>query len=162
MIRHWTSRIANGACLASAMLWVFSLSVTFLTFALNPWGNHLTINPDFRVGVWSGFSLDLVLGFSGTDPVLVFFNRNEGPYRGSLITVEGDPHPPVVTGVDWEFPRIYYRHIRWDDSLTWTLMVSLWYPLILFAIGPLIWGVSRWRHSHAKVEPKPDQSAGNA
>ena len=145
------------------MLWVFSLIAAFLTLALNPWDHRVTLTPDFRFGVWSGFShLNPVLGFSCSDPVLVFFNQNEGPYRGSLITVEGDPHPPMVTGVDWEFPRIYYRRIRWDDSLTWTLMVSLWYPLILFAIGPLIWGVSRWRHSHATVEPKPEQSTGNA
>lgn len=154
MTLHWTTRYAKGACLASAVLWTLSLIASFLTLALNPWDHCVTLTPDFRIGVWSGFG--------GMDPVLVFFNEDIGPYRGSLITVEGDPQPPVVTRVDWEFPRIYYRHIRWDDSLTWTLMVSLWYPLILLAIGPLIWGVSRWRHSHAQIEPKLKQSTGNA
>ena len=153
MIRHWPTRLANGACPASAVLWLLSLIAAVLTLALNPWDHHVTINPDCRLGVWSGFS-------DGIDPVLVFFNRqvgcdhDHGPYRGSLITVEGDPWPPVVTGVDWDFPRIYYRHIRsgWDDSVVWTLMVSLWYPLILCAIGPIIWGVFRWRRSRASCE----------
>ena len=163
MIRHWTTRIASGACLASAMLWVLSVVGAFLTLALNPWDHHLSPTPEFRVGVWSGFSLPHpVRGLCNPDPVLVFFNQIDGRYRGSLYTVEGDPHPPVVTRVDWGFPRIYYRHFRYDKAVEWTLMVSLWYPLILFAIGPVVWGVSRWKCFLAKVEPKPEQTMGNA
>ena len=158
MIRHWPTRLANGACLTSATLWLLSLIAAFLTPALNPLDHHVTINPDCRLGVSSVFN-----GSNFPDPVLVCFNHEQGPYRGSLITVDGDPRPPVVTGVDWEFPRIYYRHIhsRRDDSVIWTLMVSLWYPLILFAIGPLVWGVSRWRRSRVKVELSPEPSTEN-
>lgn len=154
MTQHWTTHINNGACLASALFWVFSLIAAFLTLTLNPWDHRVALTPDFRFAVWSGFS--------GTDPVLVFFNQNEGPYRGSLITVEGDPRPPVVSSFDWEFPRIYYRHIRRDDSIEWTLMVSLWYPLIVFAIGPVAWGASRWKCSRAKTARNPDQRRDNA
>ena len=136
------------------MLWVFSLISVLLTAALNPWDCHLAITPNLRVGVWAAFSHH--------DPSLVFFNEREGPYRGSLITIVGDPNPPVVTRVDWEFPRIYYRHIRSDDAVTWTLMVSLWYPLILFAIGPFVWGVSRWRRSRVNVGLNLEHSRGNA
>lgn len=144
------------------MLWVFSLIASFLTFALNPWDHNVSPTPDFRIGVWSGFSrMDPVLGFCSSDPVLVFFNQIDGPYRGSLITVEGDPHPPAVTRVDWEFPRIYYRHIRYDTAVEWTLMVSLWYPLILCAIGPFVWGVSRWRRSRVNVGLNLEHSRGN-
>ena len=51
MNRRWTARIANGACLASAMLWVLSLIASFLTFALNPWDHNVSPTPDFRIGV---------------------------------------------------------------------------------------------------------------
>jgi hypothetical protein len=134
------------------MLWVLSFVAALLTLVLNPWDHRLTFTQDCRFGVWSGFG--------SVDPVLVFFNEDLGPYRGSLITVEGDPQPPVVTRVDWEFPRIYYRHIRGNGFLTWTLMVSLWYPMTLLAIGPLVWRVSRQKHTHAQVEPNPKQASG--
>lgn len=162
MNRHWPTRLANGACLTSAVLWLLSLFAAGLSIRLNPWDHHMTLAADFHVGVWSGFSrVDPVLGLCFSDPVLVFFNHNEGPYAGSLTTIEGDPHAPVVTRGDWEFPRIYYRHIQYETAAEWTLMVSLWYPLMYFSIGPVIWGVMRWRRGRANHELNPEPPTGN-
>ena len=161
MTRHWSTRLANGACLTSAVLWVLSLFAVLMSFKLNPWDHHVLLTHDFRVGVWSGFSRsDPLLVFCPPDPVLVFFNHNGGPYTGDLITIDGDPQAPVVTCSDWEFPRIYYRHIQYETAAEWTLMVSLWYPLMYFAIGPIIWGVLRWRRSRANCELNREPPGG--
>ncbi len=33
---------------------------------------------------------------------------------------------------------VYCRDYQWSDSRVWTLMVSLWYPFILFSVVPVV------------------------
>ena len=98
-------------------------------FALNPWDHYVSFSPSFHVGVW-GRWLDLRL---------VFFNEaGYGPYRGSIIDLEGaSPFDrKIFVGDTW---GVYYRyfHYRTGETL-WTLMVSVWYPLAIFALAPAI------------------------
>jgi hypothetical protein len=67
---------------------------------------------------------------------LVFYNQNI-PYSGSIFRFSGDKtiNETGLTGCG-----IYYRHITHTlekDKNWWTLMVSLWYPIIMSGILPL-------------------------
>lgn len=103
------------------------------SMALNPWDHFLSLNDSFHVGLQN----------RSFDARIMFFNNAEyGPYRGSLIGVQdasGKLYPPLVRqyafGNSW---GIYYRDFQWSDSRLWTFTFSLWYPLIVFAIAPLV------------------------
>ncbi|MCA8988131.1 MAG: hypothetical protein KDA78_10840 [Planctomycetaceae bacterium] len=101
-------------------------------YIISPLDYHFSLSDDFHVGVWS----------NGPDSRLVFFNDPAyGPYRGSIIGLtdqDGNVYPPLIHeqsfGDSW---GIYYRYFQWSDSTLWTLTVTLWYPIVLFAILPL-------------------------
>ncbi|MDB5392332.1 MAG: hypothetical protein JWM11_7978 [Planctomycetaceae bacterium] len=125
------NRAIKVAVLFSLCLSVISGMLFLCGFAANPWEHYLSFNKSFHVGVWN----------REFDSRIVFFNDAEyGPYRGSLIGLEGsDPSldPQIrAFGDTW---GIYYRDLRWPDERLWTLMVSLWYPIILFALPPIMW-----------------------
>lgn len=121
------------ATVVSTVMLAMSVVLFIAGYVLSPRDCHLSLHDDFHVGAWA----------SGLDSRLVFFNDGEhGPYRGSIIglaNAEGRIDPPLVRkesfGDSW---GIYYRHFQWSDSRLWTLMVTLWYPIALFAILPLI------------------------
>jgi hypothetical protein len=75
---------------------------------------------------------------------LIFFDQAV-PYMGGTIAFTGDKSVKE-TGCD--FYGIYFRTIKhavkkdWDQ---WTLMISLWYPIILFGILPAIFAVKKLR-----------------
>jgi len=73
----------------------------------------------------------------------VWFYSDELPYQGSMIGIAEDPSLPQVRGGD--FPGVYYRSFRIRAENTWTLMVSLWYPILLSAIAPAAWIINRRR-----------------
>ncbi len=74
---------------------------------------------------------------------LVFFNDAEyGPYSGSIIGLvdeDGNIYPPLereqAFGDSW---GIYYRYFQRSGSTLWTLTVTLWYPIAVFAIMPFV------------------------
>ncbi|MEX0702389.1 MAG: hypothetical protein WD069_09865 [Planctomycetales bacterium] len=115
----------------------FMLAIAVLLFLagylLSPWDHFLSFSDDFHVGVWG----------RGLDSRIVFFNDVEyGPYCGSiigLIDADGNVHPPrereEAFGDSW---GIYYRYFQWPESTLWTLMVSLWYAVAVFAIMPSV------------------------
>lgn len=89
------------------------------------------------------------------DSCIVFYNDFDyGPYRGSIIALidsKGNTHPPFKrkVGIGETF-GFYYRYFSWKDSTPtlWTLSLSLWYVLVLFAIlplGRLLWWTLRPR-----------------
>jgi len=101
-------------------------------YKLSPWEYRLSFGDSFHVGVWAR---------GGLDSRIVFFNDAEyGPYRGSIIGLvgsNGSLYPPldrdVRFGDTW---GVYYRYFQRGGGTLWTLMVSLWYPIALFAILP--------------------------
>jgi hypothetical protein len=147
------------AAWSSAFLLACSVISWLCTFALNPWDHRFSLTNAFHVSVWDGPEYPVV----GS---LVFFNNREyGPYRGSLIGIsdtDGTSVPVLDRKVAWgRSYGVYYRYFRWPEGhVLWTLMVSLWYPIILFSLLPAIWF---WRrHAHLKVaqqRTKPQSSA---
>jgi hypothetical protein len=164
------------ASFISAILALCTLVLWLLTFIVNPWDHKISLTKNFHISVWYGFSGD-TLGR------LVIFNNNAqyGPYRGSIVSLSNEKYPPKpvwvwrigenygigkeidfdgkgeidLTETAADFPGIYYRHIQWpkEPQPLWTLMMSLWYPLFLFSILPVIWLIRRWRSRCLKISP---------
>ena len=127
-----TLRIAT---LISIVLVIATALLIVVSYFFSPWEHYyVSFTERAHVGVWG----------RGLDPRIVFFNHPDGPYCGSIIGIidsEGNLHPPLIReesfGDSW---GIYYRYFQWADAKLWTLMVSLWYPLAIFAILP----TTRW------------------
>jgi len=100
----------------------------------DPWHHFLSVDRDFHVGVLN----------RGIDSRIVFFNNaQDGPYAGSIIRFDDDPFPYTTAfGDSW---GVYYRHFVWPDATLWTLKVSLWYPIVAFAVLPIFRFVRRRR-----------------
>lgn len=76
------------------------------------------------------------------DSNVVFYSNDEyGPYRGSMLSLAGDPNAPVVRGFGpWPGIFIYARDIRWPNGdRLWTLMFTLWYPVMLIVVALAIY-----------------------
>lgn len=93
---------------------------------------YFSVAPSFHIGIWQG---------GDVAPSVAFFNNAEyGPYRGSLIGLHGVVDPDLLRVS--HFGRaygIYYRYFQWTHTTLWTLMVSMWYPLVAFSILPATW-----------------------
>lgn len=119
------------AILVSMVLFVVTALLIVASYFFSPWEHYYaSFTERAHVGVWG----------RNFDPRIVFFNDPDGPYSGSIIGFvdsEGNVHPPLIReegfGDSW---GIYYRYFQWADAKLWTLMVSLWYPLAVFAIPP--------------------------
>jgi hypothetical protein len=166
------SRKFSVASFISAILAVCTLILWLLTFSLNPWDHKVSLGK-IHVGVWEGFSGD-TLG-----RLVIFNDAKYGPYRGSIVSLANEKYPskPVwvwrigenygigkendfdgkgeieLTEIAADFPGIYYRHFQRpnEPQPLWTLMMSLWYPLFLFSILPVIWIICRWRSRRSKI-----------
>ena len=133
----------------SAIALIATLVVAAASVWLDPWRYRLSFGNDFHVGVWSAWG-----------PRLVFFNDAEyGPYLGSTIALvdeQGNVYPRDLKQSSFgDVAGVYYRHFVWtntNDTL-WTLMVSLWYPIVLFAALPGCAILRRvWAH---RQDPNP-------
>ena len=74
---------------------------------------------------------------------LVFFNQAV-PFLGGTIGFAGDK---TVGERGWDGGGIYFRVVK-DPERTdnwWTFMVSLWYPVIIFGILPVVFVVQKLR-----------------
>ena len=140
--------MARRAFLVVTMISTAMLVITVLLFiagwVISPWDQFLSFSDDFHVGV---------LG-RGIDARIVCFSDSDyGPYQGSIIGVvdaDGSLYPPLKSeyafGDSW---GIYYRYFEWSDSILWTLTVTLWYPIVIFAIMPLVELTRRITHQRA-------------
>lgn len=72
---------------------------------------------------------------AGMDSRFVLFNNaSYGPYTGSVVGLMG-ADVPARRGFG-DSLGVYYRHLTWPHDVVWTLAVSFWYPILLFAIWP--------------------------
>ena len=159
-----THRLLNIASLASAAFAFFVVALWLTTFAVSPWDHRVSFTNRFNVSVWSGFNGD-TLG-----RLVIFSDAEYGPYRGSIMNIGGENTREDFWGwhkADYDFgrstftnpngtvdrlrlcdlPGVYFRHfdIHGQAHTLWTLIISLWYPLIAFSILPAIWTCRRWR-----------------
>ncbi len=134
-----SNRTLKTATIISTVMFTASVSLFLAGYFFAPRDYHFSLSDNFHIGVWA----------RGFDSRVVFFNDVEyGPYCGSIIGLVDADHnanPPVqlrqAFGDSW---GIYYRHFQWSDSTLWTLTVTLWYSIALFAIMPitkLVWSV---------------------
>jgi hypothetical protein len=107
----------------------------------------ISLSPNLHVSVGG-------LGFFGIE----LFNCAEcGPYRGSIVAIDGGG--PTTEGFD--APGIYYRLHRYavgdlifpNGFEWWTLRISIWYPLVITAILPAIWLPRRLRALRRRFLP---------
>lgn len=138
------SRLFKAACLVSVALAGCTLVLWMATFFVTPWDHRLSLSHGFHLGVWSG-STGETLG-----RLVIFNNAEYGPYSGSTIQIgdgNGNVYPRFTRRTGWgDAWGVYYRYFRWPDGHTlWTLMVSLWYPLLAFSLLPVVWVVQHRR-----------------
>jgi hypothetical protein len=124
-------RILNIITLVSAILLGGVFVLLLISSKNNPRDYHLSFCNTFHIGVF--------------DKRLAFFNNSDyGPYYGSIIGLvddQGNIQPPLERDIGFgETMGIYYRYFHWKDGgVLWTLMISIWYPAILFAVLPILW-----------------------
>lgn len=118
-------RLLNISIYISMLMLGLLLTSAIASIWINPWPHHVSVSKRFHIGVDNAGS--------DFDIRLVFFNNdNYGPYRGSMMQVDGNPvyDREVAPG---DKAGIYYRYFRLGPYVLWTLMVSIWYPIGLFA-----------------------------
>ena len=74
---------------------------------------------------------------------VVFFNQAV-PFFGGTISLAGDK---TVSETGWDGCGTYFRIVK-DTKRTdnwWTLMFSLWYPIIIFSVLPAVYVVQKPR-----------------
>lgn len=112
------SRSRTRLAVASSIGCFLLTVVLLVSYRLDMTKHGLAVTPTFHVGFFEGG---------------VWFYSDYWPYHGDIIAIE---RPLKTSGLD--FPGIYYRYFRYPAS-TWSLMVSLWYPILLSAILPVFW-----------------------
>jgi hypothetical protein len=126
------------ATVSSAVMLCLFLLLFALGVATDAWNHRLSLAPAFHIGVLN----------NGLDSRIVFFNNSEyGPYRGSIVGLAGNEFPH--TNAFGDTFGVYYRHFTWPDSVLWTLMVSMWYPILAFSLLPSWWLIRRTRRRAA-------------
>ncbi|MEX0776470.1 MAG: hypothetical protein WD042_12270 [Phycisphaeraceae bacterium] len=127
--RMYSAAVGTSTALLVAMF----LSVLLLIW-FHPQNPHLSFGQGFHVGVCNFRDWDFRLAF--------FSDAQYGPYRGSIIDLTGTV---AMHGFGDRY-GVYYRHVQWPAGATfWTLLVSIWYPIIATAILPSIWLLRRAR-----------------
>ena len=112
----------------------FLLAVAlFISYHLDMQRHGIAITSNFHFGLFDGGA---------------WFYSDRWPYHGSLVQIDGQP--PISQKYGLDFPGVYYRYFRFPASTTWSLVVSLWYPISLLAIPPAVWIFrrKRFRASH--------------
>jgi hypothetical protein len=138
-------RIVTGI---SAALLAFTALLVVASYFFSPWEHYyVSWNQTAHVGVWG----------RDFDPRLVFFSDPDGPYRANttriLVDEQGYPYRPRVEGFGDSW-GIYFRYFQWPNTELWTLTVSLWYPMAIFAILPAIrWLAGSLRRRNRKADP---------
>lgn len=127
-----------------ALIAFCSLSVLLLaaSFAIDPLQQRISLAADFHISLLRGR--------------VCFFNDAEyGPYCGSIIGIvdeDGNTYPPLEREIAWgDSWGVYYRYFRWADSKLWTLMVSLWWPIVVFGLPAVVCSGIWWRRRFQRL-----------
>jgi hypothetical protein len=185
MTRRWFKTIS----LISGVFLGLTLGLTIAAFWLSPWKQHLTITDSFHIGLFRGLGGDLIgritffndseygpyrgsiIGLVDEQGNLLYEGGRAQPIRrffwsvgdhGILCRTYVDERgEPVQKESSCDLPGIYYRRFEWSETVLWTLMVSFWYPLFLFALLPCLWvGLQLMRRGHyAGPKSQPQQIA---
>jgi hypothetical protein len=126
------SRGFTTSALASTLLLAVALVLFLSAFRESSHEPLVSHSPAFHFTATRG-------SLSPPDARLAFFDSPMGPYSGSLVFLDFIDEGVQVDAFG-DSMGVYYRRIRWPSGeCNWTLMVSLWYPIIVFSILPGIW-----------------------
>ncbi|MBN2445765.1 MAG: hypothetical protein JXO22_03515 [Phycisphaerae bacterium] len=132
-MRNYRRLLFNVACIVSATL--LAAAFVLLIAAVSPQTCCRRIQ--LGKGVYAGL-LDRNGG-------CIWLSNQSEPYLGSIISLSPSTQP-TTTGFGY-VAGIYYRHHTWtwpQYDTWWTLCMSSWYPIIIFAVLPTIWLLRRW------------------
>ena len=125
--------------------------------------DSIAITSHFRCGISDGgiwfFSLDVPYTGSvrhGGDEQGIYYEGGRaratrdrswvvGHFGFVQTSYAGDKGEFVGRDRSADLPGIYYRQFVWwkQEFPWWTLRVSLWHPIVLFAILPMLWVIRR-------------------
>lgn len=142
-LKSCRARTVMSVSTVISLLASFGCSVAWLASSLGGWGEGLALTPQFHIGVFDSarslYSHDL-------------------PYRGSIVSIDGEP--PILVQRGFAAPGLYYRYLRFPSGVLWTFSISLGYPVGLFAILPGMWAIRRIARRRQLAFRTTESSAG--
>jgi hypothetical protein len=139
--------VTNGLVVVSTLLCLAFLTLYGYAWIVKP----DVFQPSSRIHVVGDLGVYVTGSWGGQ---IAIFNY-DAPYLGSML---GDAK--IIGGFD--NCGIYFRRIRYDIPKKdwWTLMFSLWYPIIIFGVTPIT-SLSRYlmrpRHLSEPVKTAANQ-----
>ncbi len=130
----------------SAVLLILVLCLVTAGARLHPLSDYVSLSPDVHLSVSHG-------------RFIVFNNAKYGPYDGSVDTPGYESARYIEKTAFGERCGLYYRYCRTAYWSLWTVKVSLLYPILIFAVLPLVWfvrAVAALRRAKAGAE-QPSQ-----
>jgi hypothetical protein len=121
---EWSKQLV----IASAIVCCLLVAAFLVSYHLDVRRHCIAITPNLHVGLFDG----------GT-----WLYSDEWPYRGGILEIAG--YPSVVSKTGFDFPGIYYRYFRSASHRSWSLMLSFWYPIVLFVSPTAVWLFHRKR-----------------
>ncbi len=130
-------RLFDSACLISLVLLVVAMASRAAPFKAPAIERGVSISESFRIGYEPSPSAPAM-------GRLLFFNRPEGPYRGSVVYFtdeDGNPLVPMRVVSFGEVLGVYFRYFHWMESgdTLWTLTLSVAYPIAMLSVLPVVW-----------------------
>jgi hypothetical protein len=145
-------RFHRIALMTSAVVWGLLALMLPISYRLDIWKHYVAITSRFHIGFFQGgvwfYSHDkpymgsiMNIGAPPTHEVSRVWRTSHGDYGVALSTFIGEQGEIVDKMTACTLPGIYFRHFQVHGEVLplWTLMVSLWYPLLLSAILPSFW-----------------------
>ena len=73
-----------------------------------------------------------------------------GPYGVLSRRVVNSSRAVIFRQKCCDMPGVYFRYFRWTHETSWTLTVSMWYAVALFACPPALWAILRLKKGMRK------------
>jgi hypothetical protein len=120
---------------------------------VDPSMERISIAHKCHLSVWNGAGRSIV------GRIVAYSDGDNGPYRGSIVTLGGSSRDrQVIEASVGDRAGVYYRRIRLNGRAEWTLMISTWYLIVPSAAGVIVCcGIRIYRKYRAKWEEKQCQ-----
>jgi hypothetical protein len=130
------NKILTVASYISAALFLGFLIAYLYAEIADPLSNILT-HPESCPHISFG-NVKITVEKQGLGGCVIFFNQEIPNGRTTFGWVDKE--------INWDDYGIYFRLVK-VPALTdswWTLMISFWYPIIIFSILPLLFLIQKW------------------
>ena len=153
------TRLHKISTIVSAVLCGLLVALCAISYCLDRSAQSVRVTPSFHLGLSHGgayfFShdqpwLDGIISLADTNapkPVASSWHIGDyGFYHSSSVERHGSDSG-LLTVTIFNLPGSRFREVSyfWESRPIWTFLVSLWYPILLLAILPVLWFYRR-RH----------------